>query len=678
MDSMRLSGLASGMDTDAIVEQLMKAQRLKATKIQNKITTTEWKQEKWKALNSKVYSFYTNQLSKLRFQSSFLIKKAVSSNTSKVEVITTNSNAPDGTHNIKVKQLASAQFVTGDKLGENVNLSTKLKDLGFDVTDGTTIHIETANKPVNLDVRESTTLGDFINALKSAGLNANFDTTHKRIFISSKESGAGNGFSITTSASEVVKYKNLVRDLFNYDSLSSAEKNTIDGYLDSYLTANDKTSVRNNLLNIRHQQIRDNFIEKYINDPDNFAAAEEVIRNGLAEGENLSAEEMQERISKYLKQEAEEKLDKAYKAWQNNEDISSETNEDIIEAFNAFKNSENSLDEKLDDYLAAYSSQEVNPKDSQDDVTKTSKLAGLGLGEIVNKKDGTVEVTGNGNKKVEVVNAQDAVIIYNNVELTGSSNTFSVNGLTLSLKGVTSDDEQISITVSNNTEGIYNMIKDFIKSYNELLLEFNSAYYAESARGYDPLTDEDKEKMTDDQIEKWEKKIKDSLLRRDTTLGSLLNIFRSITSDTVTVNDREYSLASFGITTKDYNEKGILYISGDEDFSALALSDNKLREAINNDPDTVMQVFNTLAANLYKSLTEKMRSTSLSSALTVYNDKELERTLKDYKSELRRMESKLADLEEKYYRQFSAMESALEKLNSQSSYLSALLGTNNR
>ena len=85
------------MDTEAVIEQLMKAERLKTTKVQNKITTTEWKQDKWKDLNKKIYSFYTNQLSKLRMQGNFDIKKATSSNTSKVEVTAANT-APEGTH----------------------------------------------------------------------------------------------------------------------------------------------------------------------------------------------------------------------------------------------------------------------------------------------------------------------------------------------------------------------------------------------------------------------------------------------------------------------------------------------------------------------------------------------------------------------------------------------------
>ena len=133
------------MDTEYVVEQMMKAHRLKTTKVQNKITTTEWKQDKWSALNSKIYSLYTGALSKMRMQGSYAIKKASSSNTSKVEV-SAGTNAPEGTHLIKVKKLASSQFLTGAKLelddnDKEINLGTKLVDLGFKANEGTTIHI---------------------------------------------------------------------------------------------------------------------------------------------------------------------------------------------------------------------------------------------------------------------------------------------------------------------------------------------------------------------------------------------------------------------------------------------------------------------------------------------------------------------------------------------------------
>jgi len=75
------------------------------------------------------------------------------------------------------------------------------------------------------------------------------------------------------------------------------------------------------------------------------------------------------------------------------------------------------------------------------------------------------------------------------------------------------------------------MVKNFVTKYNEILDELNTKYNAKSSRGYDPLTDEQKEAMSDDEIEKWETKIKDSLLRRDSTLNSIISTMTKFLAD---------------------------------------------------------------------------------------------------------------------------------------------------
>ena len=103
----RLSGIASNMDTDAIVKELMNAQSLKKTKVENKLTKLQWTKDVWKDMNSKIYKFYTGPLSKLKTQGSYATKKATSSNESKVTV-KAGVGAATGSHNVQVKQLASA------------------------------------------------------------------------------------------------------------------------------------------------------------------------------------------------------------------------------------------------------------------------------------------------------------------------------------------------------------------------------------------------------------------------------------------------------------------------------------------------------------------------------------------------------------------------------------------
>jgi flagellar hook-associated protein 2 len=94
---------------------------------------------------------------------------------------------------------------------------------------------------------------------------------------------------------------------------------------------------------------------------------------------------------------------------------------------------------------------------------------------------------------------------------------------------------------------------------------------------------------------------------------------------------------------------------------------------IDSDPDTVTEVLTGIVSKLYSNLSKKMQSTTMSSALTFYNDKEMKTQLSDYKTEISDWETKLADLEDRYYSQFTAMETALTKLQSQQSAISSYL-----
>ena len=252
----------------------------------------------------------------------------------------------------------------------------------------------------------------------------------------------------------------------------------------------------------------------------------------------------------------------------------------------------------------------------------------------------------------------------------------TVNGLTLNILDTTAGSD-ISISVAKDTSAIYDAVKDFISDYNDILKTMNSYYNAGTAKGYDVLTDEQKEAMTDDEIEKWEDKIKSSLLRRDDTLGAIISSFKMNMMGGYTASDgKQYSLASLGISTsaKNWYEGGLLHIKGDEDDAEYMDEENKLEAMLTKDPELAMEILNGLAGNLYTDLQKKMGSTSMSSALTFYNDKEMNSQLSDYSKQITAWEKKLASLEERYYKQFTAMEKAMASLNSQQNYFSSMMG----
>mgnify|MGYP002796724701 FL=1 len=278
------------------------------------------------------------------------------------------------------------------------------------------------------------------------------------------------------------------------------------------------------------------------------------------------------------------------------------------------------------------------------------------------------------NTKAKKVEGEDAEIWLNGVQYTGSSSTFTINNLTIEALATTGNDE-ISITTSTDTQGIYDKVKDFLTEYNNIINEMTKLYNADSSKGYDPLTDDEKDSMSDKEIEKWETKIKDSLLRNDTTLSGVMSAMTTAMSQAVEINGKKYSLSSFGIHTLGYlnaadNEQNAYHIDGDEDDTNTSGNADKLMTAISEDPDTVMQFMQQVTTNLYNAIGDKMKSTTLSSAFTIYNDKQMATQYTDYTKLIKEWETKISDKEDYYYKKFSSMESALTKLNSTQSSLS--------
>ena len=503
----RLSGMASGLDTDAIIKELMSAQSLKKTNIEGNKKKLEWKKEKWEEMNTKLYALYTEKLSSLKLQGSFLTHKAASSDESK---LTANAEATaNGTYTVEVNHMANAQYITGSRIKDkNLTMTSKLSDAGmaFNQTISVTRGGD-GETPKTFEVTEDSTIRDFVDFLSSAGLNANFSAEDGRFFIGSKMTGVENNFTLTSN----------VLDEFE-GGLKALGLITIDS-----------------------------------------------------------------------------------------------------------------------------------------DTAKITKTA--------------IDVN-----DYALVAASDAEIKLNGALLTSSTNNIKANGLSLELRGTTAENSPVTITVTNDSEGVYNKVKEFVKSYNELMQEMYDKYNAKSARDYKMLTDEEKEEMSDKQIELWEDKIKDSLLRRDDTLNSLMSVFRGAMQKTVEVDGKNYSLSSFGIGTGVYTEHGLLHIDGDADDGLYASKDDKLKSAINSDPELVAKVMSGVFSEFYKTLSDKMSASSISSALTFYNDKQIQSQITDYDKSIKSWEIRLTDMEEKYYKQFTAMESAMAKLQSQQNQLAGLLG----
>lgn len=321
-----------------------------------------------------------------------------------------------------------------------------------------------------------------------------------------------------------------------------------------------------------------------------------------------------------------------------------------------------------------------------------------------------------------IVDAQDSEIELNGAKFTSANNTYTVNGLTIDCLAETGNSE-ISITTSVDTQSMYDQVKSFLSQYNSLMKEMYSLYNADSAKGYEPLTDSEKDQMTDTEVEKWEEKIKAALLRRDDTLDGIMSTMKNAMStsyyiyngNAVTYDSdkqyykcngnaiknsdgsyvtsasqlklwasangaKKYSLSSFGIKTETYatmtanSSQDAYHIDGDADDSVSKNNSDVLLNMLSSDPDTVSSFMKQLTSGLYSAIDTKMKSVKgLSSSYTIYNDIEMAREYSDYTDTISKWEDKLTDLEDSYYKKFAAMESALASLQSQSSSLSSLL-----
>lgn len=240
----------------------------------------------------------------------------------------------------------------------------------------------------------------------------------------------------------------------------------------------------------------------------------------------------------------------------------------------------------------------------------------------------------------------------------------------------------VTLTSTTNIDEIVDKIKDFVKTYNGLITELNNLTKEQKYRDYQPLTKAQREELDEKEIEKWEEKAKSGLLRSDSILREGISNMRALVyqSNPAVSNPKFNTLFSIGITTtKNYNDGGTLEI--DED---------KLRKALEEDPDAVTALFTNNGKKEDKVLEngvektvdsrgylQKLRDTMTNMknkiekkagrATMTENQYTLGKTLRDLEKRINTWTDKLKTIEDRYWKQFTAMEKAINKANMQAS-----------
>jgi flagellar hook-associated protein 2 len=286
-----------------------------------------------------------------------------------------------------------------------------------------------------------------------------------------------------------------------------------------------------------------------------------------------------------------------------------------------------------------------------EDVTGTFALGTLALAATAQGKNAILDING----------------------LTGIQqyeNTFTLNKITFTIKKTTTS--PVLVTVSNDTDHIFNTVKNFVDQFNSLLDTIKKELTEERYPDYLPLTEEQKEQLTDKQIEQWEEKAKSGLLRNDPILSDIVYRLRRALTAPVTGLTGYDSLFDIGIRTGYYWEGGKLYID-----------EAALREAINANPEAVMNLFTKNAAafdsqglgvRLYDEVSKAINriNAQAGSAAALYDNSFLSRSIRDLDERIDITEERLKELEDRYWRQFAALEQALAAMQAQSDWLAGI------
>lgn len=248
------------------------------------------------------------------------------------------------------------------------------------------------------------------------------------------------------------------------------------------------------------------------------------------------------------------------------------------------------------------------------------------------------------------------------------SNKATVNGVIYNFNQITT--EPVTVTITQDVDKIVSYVKSFVEDYNKLLSGLQDIYGEKPNSGYTPLTDAQRNEMKDEQIEKWEKKAKEGLLYHDRTLGLIIDKMRDAISQKVEGTDSKYNtIYSIGIST--------IGIKGQ-----LTLDEEKLRMALADDPNSVYNIFakldknddvsgNGVAQRLGDVFTNGLKSikTRAGSSNDISEDSDLNNLLRELQTKMSNFKIMMNAFEDRLYKKYDAMESALALLGAQLNYV---------
>lgn len=620
----KIGGLVSGMDIDSIMEKLMKAENAQKEKLQQQKQKYEWQRDAYREVNTKLKTFEEGALTSYGLQSSWNAKIVTTSNSAVTATATASAN---GNLNIEEATMATAGYVKASL--SNVPATTgKVSDLGITSIAGKFSFSADGGATQTIEYSKDDTLDDLVTKLNNTGaLEAS--VKEGKLLISIKE-GSTVTVDDTVGPYSSAFVKKLGFSVGTANTLSTTASKSV-------LTQTGSVTADSTLSSLGFSD--GTFKIKAVNENGEYTTKEisykstdkisEVMSRINSSGVGVTALVSGNQLSFTANIEGEGKTG--------------------IGAIN-IEEDDNGLFKKLGVL-----------SDNTGDLT-----AGTGAGVTIATagKNGSITVNG--------------------VEIKGTSNKYSVSGYNITInqeiKKIVDGGTPTKISSTTDTDKIVDKVKDFVKNYNELIVDLSARTTEKKNVNYQPLTDAQKAEMKPDEITKWEDLAKKGLLKGDSTLNNVLSNMRTTLS-----NYGTYKLDTDGktkISTPNNTDVlfkiGITTSSTWSDGGKLEIDEDKLKKALADDPDIVSRIFAGDSATGQEGIISSIRTTT-KNAVSIIKDTagsdtstsdstySLGKTISSLTKKIDDWTDRLKDIEERYWNQFSAMETAIQKANSQSS-----------
>lgn len=697
-----VSGLMSGIDTESLVKSMLSGIQTKIDRKTQEQQQIEWKQEAYRDVIGKINNFQTKFFSLTSdncIRSSSLFGSKTTESSSSAVSVTASSSAVIGERKIDVAQLATSTKLESAAAGSS---AIQFSASTFDRTASVSLSVGDVSVDVNLtDLTDDQAITDALNnALADNNLSGSFTLEDGKLSYTGEAE-----LTVDGNATGLKKLGLTASVTAKTEEEDGTDFTLTTGKLDAEATAASTGKIALTLDGVKKEftvnadGIDDAFIAdvtKAFGSGVQFTKTDNGYALSTGAGRSLTVSGGTDALNMVgLEHSASTTIDTT--AGVNSLSLASGVTLDKESYSFSINGTEFTLDgtESAADLMNKINDSDAGVTMSYNSMsntfTLTSNTTGAGFDIDIQDSDGLLGALGFNSNAVKT-EGQNAIVAVDGVVTERSSNSFTFDGLTVTLHDVTGDytvgtdaagkqklvangeTDAATISTSSNTEKIYNTVVDFVNGYNELIKELNDMIHEKATyKDYPPLTEDQEAEMSEKEIEKWEEKSKEGLLHNDSDISSFLQDMRSalcsVYGDDV--------LANFGIdTSTDYKDYGKLSINAD-----------KLKEAIETKGEDLRQIFigeDGLGAKLNQ-ICSNTASTSSGSPGTLVQlagvegkatekNNTLTQRLNSIDERIEVLKALYEARKERYWNQFNSMETALSNLNSTATYFSSMLG----